>query len=755
MKNVFKLYELEIKKFIILITSIQFLIIFSYGLDVLDINIPLISGLITFVYLLFVPGLLIIRIINLENLNNIESLLYTVGLSISAVIFIGFFLNIISPIFNFLPFSTTSLIITFSIFTAVMISISYLKDNNSSSIGSINLKFSPIFFVFLLPFLSVFGTYLMNIYNQNIILMALMILIVLIVILVAYDKISDDYFPVIIFLIAITLLFHTWLTSTYMWGRDIHSELFFSKLVYYNLYWDKSISTNTNSMLVITIFAPIFSKISCLTLESVYKVIFPTIFALIPLGVFEVVKKQFDSKIAFLAAFFFISIAFYDITIISSKQLFAEFFIILSLLILIQKKSIKFSVLLIIFSVLVIVSHYGTSYIYILSLMITVVMIMAMNISRSNSIISKFRNRFFWHDHIKEVHVKFNNLTVNFVLLFIVIAIGWYLYGSSASIFDTFVNSGQHIYSSIFSELLDPNSAEGLKMISTNPLSLSGQIHKYLMLSTQFFIIFGILGVLLFGKKEQWNIRYEFIAFSLSGIIILIFSIIVPNFSNQIYTLRLYQITLLFLSPFCIIGGIHFFQIIGTFMKVSLLRNVKNPTKIVSLILIILFLFQIGFIGEIINDPSSIPLSKNSMVNSNINEKINFYYDYNVYEQDMYSAKWFSDKTYNENLTLYIDAITTNVINYDLFKKFNIESYSKITPTKNQVFSISNSFRFRPKSYLYLSYHTVVGQILITNKKLSSYNETQISQLMTKLFNTTEVNDKIYSNGGSDIYLTK
>lgn len=750
MKNLFKLYQLEKKKFIFLMVSIQFLVIFLLILDLIHIHIPLIRALVSFIYILFVPGLLIIRIINLENLDNVESLLYTVGISISAITIIGFFLNLTSPLLKIQAFSLSSIIVTLSIFIIVLIFISYFKAENKNKCEHISLKFSPIFFFFLLPFLSILGTYVMNIYNQNIILMFLMFFIVSIVILVAYNKISEEYFPVIIFLISISLLFHTWLISVYLWGRDVHSELFFSKLIFNNLYWDKNISSNTNSMLVITVFAPIFAKISNLTLESVYKIIFPTIFALIPIGVFEVVKKQFDDKIAFLSAFFFASIAFYNIVIISSKQLFAEFFIILSIMLLIGKKSTKSSLLLIIFSILVIVSHYGTSYIYISSLIISLITLGVIGRFRGNYI-SRIMNITYSNDKNKEWPI--NNLTLNFLLLFIVIAIGWYVYGSSSTIFNTIVNSGHHIYISIFSEILDPNSVEGLKMLSATPLSIFGYIHKYLMLSTQIFIIFGILSV-FFCRKKNWNVNNEFIAFSLSGIVLLIFSIIIPNFSSQIYTLRLYQIILLFLSPFCIIGGIYFFQLIGRFTKVSLLKNFNNSTKIISFILITLFLFQVGFVGELVNEPSSIPLSKNAMLNSNIGEKISFYYDFNVFEQDISSAKWFSNKTYNENLTLYIDPITLNVINYDLFHKFNYESFSKVTKSKNQVFLIPNSFQLRSKSYMYISYHTIVGNILITNKKLSSYNETEISKLIIRLTNITEGENKIYSNGGSDIYLT-
>ena len=61
----------EIKKFLSVILSIQLALWGVIGLDAMGIQIPIIRQLIGFIYLTFVPGILILRILKLHNLGNI------------------------------------------------------------------------------------------------------------------------------------------------------------------------------------------------------------------------------------------------------------------------------------------------------------------------------------------------------------------------------------------------------------------------------------------------------------------------------------------------------------------------------------------------------------------------------------------------------------------------------------------------------------------------------------------------------------
>ncbi len=71
--NPFQIYTWKIKSFLILVLSIQVSMWGAIGLDLIGLQLPLIRQLIGIVYLLFIPGILILRILELHKLSDIES----------------------------------------------------------------------------------------------------------------------------------------------------------------------------------------------------------------------------------------------------------------------------------------------------------------------------------------------------------------------------------------------------------------------------------------------------------------------------------------------------------------------------------------------------------------------------------------------------------------------------------------------------------------------------------------------------------
>jgi uncharacterized membrane protein len=223
------------------------------GLDAIGLQIPIIRQLIVFIYLTFVPGILILRILKLHKVGNVETLLYTVGLSIAALMFTGFFMNftgffmnIFYPYFGISgPISITPLIITISVVVLVLCILCYVRDKDFSDpsfIDAEEILSPPVLFLCLIPFLAVFGTYLVNFHHNNILLMLMIVVIALVVLLIAFDKfIPKNLYPLAVFIIAISLLYHGSLISMYLTGWDIHAEYYFHKLVEMNGFWARYI----------------------------------------------------------------------------------------------------------------------------------------------------------------------------------------------------------------------------------------------------------------------------------------------------------------------------------------------------------------------------------------------------------------------------------------------------------------------------------------------------------------------------------
>lgn len=694
---------------LIFIFSFQLVIFGLIGLDAIGFHIPIIRSLVSFVYLLFIPGTLILRILRIDRVNNIEMLLYTVGLSISTLMFTGFFINTVYPFFGITrPISTLPLTVSLSLVILGLCIISKFSNNEGIfKLPSINLNdflSVPVLFLCVIPFLSIFGTYLVNFHKNNVLLMFMIFLIVLIVVLIGYDKfISPRLYPFTIFVITISLLFHNSLISNYIWGWDIHSEYYLSNLVINNSTWDSSISSNVNAMLSVVIFTPIFSIFSGMDIIWIFKIIYPLIFSLVPLGMYEIIRKQTQSeKISFLSVFFFISLfVFYTEMLQLVRQQIAELYVVLILLLIVDSniKDVSKSIMLILFGFSIIVSHYGLSYIFMGSLIALKGLI--------------FLDSQIYHKEIKEQRI---NRT--FVLLFVTFAISWYLYISSSSALNTVVLIADHIISSIATDFLNPQSAQGLSIIIMNTMSPLQSLNKYIHIITQFFISVGIFDLLI--RKNNMNFNKEYFILCILYFALLIASIAVPYLGSSLNVSRLYQISLIFLAPFCIIGGIVFLKISTSLIKITLINNYKKEyMKLLSLFLVGFLLLNTGFMYEVTDDDQ-----KTSISLSNVSD-----YPY-FNEQEIICANWLSNKNTNP---AYADNYRSLLLRGIMWGEYNVlQKHLPSIPKNSNVFIGT--------------YNILTNRILVP----SEVSTNNVEYVDIKIF--TNSREKIYENGGAQVY---
>lgn len=736
--NPLQMNDWEISKFLKVILVIQLAMLGMIGLDAIGLQIPILRQLIGFLYLTFVPGIIILRILKLHKLCNIETLLYTVGLSIATLMFTGLFMNTSYHLFGISgPISLMPLIITISIVVLILCVLCYVRDKDFSDPSFINLKnvlSPPAMFLCLLPFLAIFGTYLVNFHHNNILLMLLIVILALIALLIAFDKfIPKNLYPLAVFVIAISLLFHRTLISMYVVGWDIHQEYYLANLVMGNSYWDSTIPTTVNAMLSIVMLAPIYSVVSNMEITWVFKIIYPLLFSLAPLGLYQVFKKQTNDKIAFLSCFFFMSV--YRFFFFAPRQNIAELFLILMILVMIDKETAKTkrAFLFIVFGVSLTVSHYGTSYIYLSCLIAAWFLLFLMDNRAIQRLRADFcaKNSRYKNEGLAKnpnsLKIEDRTISSTFVLLFITFTLTWYIYISSSSAFNVIVHIGDHIAGSIFTDFFNPEVAEGLDLITRKTVSPLHSAAKYLHLITQFFILIGVLT--LFTKhKEKFEDEYTY--FSLVNLSICFGAIALPHFASAILTDRLYHITLIFLAPFCIIGGITFFRVMSKVIKASWTNQREiSSLKVLSVFLAIFLLFNTGWVYEVAKDhPSSIALSQESFC-GDAEQDANFHSCY-VPEQDAFSAGWLSKNTNKQNLRIYSDrdAKWHVLRSYGMMRE-NVNILSKNTKITHK------------KAYIYLRRSNVVDGIM----GRPVYNTTEIFPILGK-------SSKIYSNKGSEIY---
>ncbi len=715
----------QIKKSLTAIAIIQVTLLVLIVLESLNFHIPILRQFIGFIYLTFIPGILILRILKLHYLDNIETILYSVGLSLTTLMFTGFFMNTVYPFFGVSkPLSEFSFIITLSILVFLLCILSYVRDrdfSNPTFINFENLSCPPALFLLLIPFLSIFGTYLFNFYNNNILLLVLLATVAMIVILIGFDiLIPKNLYALTVFVISISLLYHRSLISTYLWGYDIHIEYYLANLVKINSFWDSGISHNYNAMLSVTMLGPVFSSICNLSIIWVFKIIYPLLFSLVPLGLYRVFQEVTDDKIAFLSSFFFMAVpTFYGSMIQLARQQIAELFLVLLILLMVDKgiNKNKRSTLFLIFGFSLVVSHYGISYIYLFSLFSLYPILFLMENQLIQDIKDSLYRRF---SNSKNNSLEERNITPRFILLFTIFTITWYMSFSGSSVFYAIIRIIDRIAINLFTQFLNLEATQGLKLILMELASPLHEVNRIFHLLSQFFIVIGVLAPSL--NLINVNFGKEYKTFSLINSGFLFAAIAVPYFSISLQTARLYHITLFFLAPFCVIGGIVIFNIINGILGNKFgEKNMKDSLKLLSLFFAIFLLFTSGFFYEVTNDiPRSISLDKD-MDFPRFNDK------------EVRAAKWLSDVK-GSNL-IFADFYGVQLIN-----GFDFNQVKPFVAKKEKLSS---------GTYIYLRSLNLKGLIVEKNMAFRIYAEL----LDSAFYNQVIIKkNKIYDNGGSEIY---
>lgn len=725
--NFLRVNDLESKKFLRTIVAINLAMLGSIGLDFIGLEIPILRQVIGFVYLTFVPGIIILKLLKIHRLDTTETVLYSAGLSISFLMFSGFFLNIILSFFNIdSPLSFSNVVIFITVLLAVLSILGYKIDRvGQNELPPLKISNSA-FYLILLPVISIIGTYLVNFQKNNIILLILIVLIALIPVLIVLNKIPSELYPIALFVISLSLLFSYSLISMYLTGYDIQYEYYFHKLVVNGAFWNSEIWSNLNSMLSIVILPAMYSYFLKIDGAWVFKIVYPIIFSLVPVGLYCIYQRQINNdKIAFLSVYFFMSFATFFTEMLSlARQQIAELFFVLLLFLVVNDKLNKNTrnILLIIFGASLVTSHYGLSYIYIYILLFTYLFsIKLMNNSKMKRL------------KLPEFNLKKSTLYY-FIGFYIVFALLWYMNFSSSSNFKNIVIIGEHIYSSMFTDFFNPatrNSATLMAVGLVDPkfLSLQREVHRDLQFITQFFIIVGILKI--FFDRKIYNIKAEYFYLIVASFAILLSSIILPNFAAQLNISRVYHIALIALSPLFVIGGLF---VIEKSTKIFTIKNgiQKNSIILILGIMIPYFLFSTGFVYEITKDvPVSFLLGMERLRNDN-RTKVDFYSAY-IPEQDVYSARWI-DKYKFTPKEIYADSDSQGKV---------LVSYGMLTP--NTVRQIIPLLREIPlKYYLYLRKLNVCDNTIVTG-----YQHINDKLIVTPL---TIDSEKVYSNGCGEIY---
>jgi len=746
--NPFEANDWNIKELLIAVWGIQLVLWLTAVLGSFGIDVPIVPQLVGIVYVLFLPGVLLLRTLRLHKLGSVETLLYTVGLSLAFDMAVGLVLtgagalNLISR-----PISLPPLLISFSAAIFALSLLAYRRDKNFDDPKPVRLTDRALqwsLFLALLPFVCVFGTYLMNDYGSNALLLVVYVTVGVSMLFIAVsEKFPKELYPLAIFVIALVMLFSTSLISSYISGWDITAEYYDAALVVGNGAWNWTRSDPYNSCLSVVMIPPILSILAKIDLVYVFKAVYSLLFALMPVGLYVVFKKLTDEKIAFLSAFFVISsfTFFIDLTQLARQEI-AELFLALVLLLFVSNE-IKGSLnrlLLLVFTFSLVVSHYALGIIFIGLSSATFCALYVIYYRRAfyyrKALRSDRRAGKINHSKRPDDVVSSGRenrsepLNLLFVVLLGVVWLFWYAIIARGVITASTAVDARFLVS-LFSSDVGVASSAGI----SSAVATMGPLHNAatgLRLLFEGFIIIGLIVTLRRGFRNT-----TYLCFAVGALGLLAAAAFLPNVASQLNVTRFYHIASLFLAPFCIVGGIF---VVSTVQKYLPLRKPSRASsiKVIAVLLFVSLLFESNALYQVVEHSSG-------------NFALDNQLDWPVYSrQEVTAANWWY-ATKNNSSLVYADILREQL----LFSLDGGFTYGQATGVRVLVVGGPSDPRY--SSYVDVNATTNGSYVFLATKNIenSGLALRAVGGYVYLPLNQTDVllgRSEVYDNGGTQIY---
>lgn len=691
-----------------ILTLLSFLLITDI---MVVLNIPYLREITVFLTLTIIPGLLIVHIMRLNQLEFIKKLVLSVGLSISFIIFSGLALNTLYPLLV-KPLSLVPLLVMYNILLVVMGLIAYQRNKEDFLLGDfLNIDFNfdgkstalmvaPLFF----PVMAIIGTYYMNNFENNTVLITMLLLIpVYMVVLAAFRKqVSNSTYPVALWSIGLSILLLYGLTSSHIMGRDINSEYYCFFLTVANNHWNIMDFYNPyNACLSLNILPTVYQVLSGLNPEYVFKLYNAFIASVTPLILYIVANKYLSKRYAFFAALLFVFQIFFFNFLGAIRQEIAILFFFLAFMVILStdftKKQQKILFLILMFSL--IVSHYSTAYV---AFALTVPLLL----------LPLFRS--IYHER-KMCYENFDIIFVTLVFIGI-----WYLLYAHIQL-----SAGTQAVQTTIAASTAPGSGSsfatskgdfvlgvlGIKLKSF-PNTLSVIAHD-LIFGT---IIIGLLEIVRRFKHYKLKFGMEFILGVVISLVLLVMFIVLPYISLAYDPARLFFQVLIFLAPVFIVGCM---------AMAKFIHKPKWDIAIILFLLISLFscasYLQYHFTGL----PYSATYDSNGTVRGEVF----------VNDSELSGVTWLQNNRIDD-LPIYGDMRETSRFGLANFREANL----------NTTFFQWNMTVPSQSGYIYM------GSLNINkNEVLQIYDDIQITD-MTIYEKILQNKDVIYNSGGSQIW---
>jgi uncharacterized membrane protein len=717
------------------------------------------------VILLVLPGFLIFRILQIHTSSYFEDMIYSVSISVCAVIFLGLLLNTLFIVLHIArPLDRTPILWALNIFMLLLSVVLFFRDDTTKKHEKYKLSnYDRIISILTicLPLIAILGAKSMNASGNNTLTIVMLIFASLVALfpIIFKNKIHKNTFILVLLAIAMSVLLMYSLRSQYISGADISVEYKAFQITKNQAEWlMDNFHHAYNSCLSVTILPTIISKVTNINDQMIYKLIYSILFSLVPVIIYFIARKYLNHIPAYLAGLLFIVQPWFidPMVQVARQEIAFLFFSILLLTIFsIDMNSGTRNFLIIIFGASMIVSHYTTTYVAIGLIVSTLIITTITKTNIGNKMVSKFKFK------INKSQKRYIGVAI--ALILVILSLIWYTgvtqissnlkyYISSSTsqikhLFDTdmkssvvnqvlFLGNSKNINipnlqtyyintsKTLVSEhgiVTEPNVSQSFKIGYNSNVPMKQPLPKIvpavsflyniILRIVQLLFLVGLI-VVIFSQKHKIDLEL-FIMF-IVAIIFMALIIILPYASIGYNFDRLYMQLLMIICMVNVIGGIWLLQKIFS----------SHTSQIIyAIILCLLFLFQTGVVWQFSGGhPPTMWLN---------NEGIGYDTGY-THRSEVVSSTWLGKEYKNQKI----------FANYPARNK--LWSFSGIP----EYLIIGETFpaAIDRNGYVYLSYTNVVKQ-----RSFFEYNGRVIGYNTPTLFLEQNKN-RIYTNEETGVY---
>ena len=765
LSNPLEANDWDIATFFKLIASLQVSVWIVIALDAVGVHVPILREGLVLVYLLFVPGIIILRVLRLHELNVTEGFFYTVLLSVATIMLTGLFMNTVYVRgITSTPLTLVPFIATMSGVILALCVLSYHRDRDYSRSATIDARvaLSPVTLsLLLLPFMGVFGAYLFNASGTSVGTVLVLLAVAALILVCGFTRyVPKRYYSLAIVAIALALLLHNALVTNYLWGFDIQFEHLVAQTVVNNGFWGappnfSANAMNLNAMLSITMLAPLLSIATGMSVTWVLKLVYPLLFALVPLGLYRLYEKQTSPRVALFGVFFFmVTFSFYTEMLTMAREEIAELFLVALLLLLVEKQMRRTPRLFLfgLFGFSLIVSHYAMTYIFLFCFILAWLMLLVVGSFDVRALTQRVARTLGADGSVppfrRSRRLRSNTgLSAGFVVGFTLLAAVWYRFANNSEPFDAFA----HIFTRTLVYLGLPPLAQisgapnasdipaptvislangpsttitGIQSILTYQLPLH-QVTEYLLFIALITAIVGIF----FALKDRSRLKFsnEYLAFSAAMLVVLYLCLVEPAFAASLNLSRFVQIAQIVLSVFLVLGFAGIFSVVKKRGATVVSQGtISPPFKALACFMVVLLLFNAGLlykVGGEINDSSTLIALDASADFGKFND------------QEMVAAKWIGANA------------SRGIIAADDFRYFAVLTFA---PAQARTLAAGGSWaNLQSGSYIYLGTPNLqTGKLVVGLNPVTSLPTEQDASYYVGGSNL------IYSNGYAQVYQT-